>query len=301
MVISNFTERACLSNFGIPYQLLTISVFNIFLSISAVLGNILILVALRKESTLHPPSKLLFRSLASSDLCVGLISQPLYAAYLMTHLNESWAICRYAFEAVFITGYLLCSVSLFTLTAISVDRLLALLLRLRYRQAITLKRAYVIVVSFWVVSTVATAMYFWNYLITLWCGCVIISLCLTTSILSYTKIFVTLRHHKTQVQGNVHQQQASQTTPVCIERYKKAVASALWLQLTMVFCYLPHGIVTALWGYNEMSSYVFFARQCTATLVYLNSALNPILYCWKIVEVRQAVKNTIRQFCCSSS
>ena len=300
-MISNFTEQICLSNFGLPYHLLSLSVLNIFLSISTILGNTLILVALQKESTLNPASKLLFRSLASSDLCVGLISQPLYAAYVMTHVSERWENCHYAFAAVFITGYLLCSVSLFTLAAISVDRLLALLLRLRYRQVVTLNRTYVVVLFFWVVSTAATAMYFWNYFITLWCGCVTISLCLTTSILSYTKIYMTLRHHRTHVRDLVNRQQASETTPLCIARYRKAVASALWLQLTMVFCYLPHGIVIALWTYNGVSSHVFLARQCTSTLVYLNSALNPILYCWKILEVRQAVKNTIRQFCCSSN
>jgi len=86
-----------------------------------------------------------------------------------------------------------------------------------------------------------------------------------------------------------------------IARYRKAVCSALWLQLTMVFCYLPHGIVTALWTSNESTKYLFQARQFTATLVYLNSALNPILYCWRIIEVRQAVKDTIGQFCCSWS
>ena len=51
-------------------ELIYLSAFNIFLSITAVLGNILILVALRKESSLHPPSKLMFKSLATTDLCV---------------------------------------------------------------------------------------------------------------------------------------------------------------------------------------------------------------------------------------
>ena len=52
-------------------QLTFIAVLNAFLSITAFLGNVLVLVALRKESSLHPPSKLLFRSLAVTDLCVG--------------------------------------------------------------------------------------------------------------------------------------------------------------------------------------------------------------------------------------
>ena len=296
-----FRQLACSTNFGVSYQLIGLSVLNTFLTITAIVGNILILVALYKEASLHPPSKLLLRSLALSDLGVGVISQPLYIIYITTHVNESWKTCRYAFALGLITGYLLCSVSLFTLTAISVDRLLALVLKLRYRQVVTLKRTYAVVLSFWGVSTIATAMYFRNHLITLWCGCIFISICLSTSVLSYAKIFVTLRLHQTQVQDLNPRQHASQPTPLCIARYRKAVCSALWLQSTMVFCYLPHGVVTALWASDETTTHLFLARQFTATLVYFNSSLNPILYCWKLVEVRQAVKDTIGQFCCSWS
>ena len=57
-------------------QLTFIAVLNALLSITAFLGNFVVLVALRRESSLHPPSKLLLRSLAITDLCVGLISEP---------------------------------------------------------------------------------------------------------------------------------------------------------------------------------------------------------------------------------
>ena len=73
-------------------ELAFISVLYIFLSVSAFLGNVLILIALHKESSLHPPSKLLLRSLAATDLCVGLISEPLDVAYMMSVLNGHWNI-----------------------------------------------------------------------------------------------------------------------------------------------------------------------------------------------------------------
>ena len=46
---------------------------NYVLSITATLGNTVILFALNKESSLHPPSKLLYRCLALTDLLVGTI------------------------------------------------------------------------------------------------------------------------------------------------------------------------------------------------------------------------------------
>ena len=145
----------------------------------------LILIALQKEPSLHPPSKLLLRNLAITDLGVGLISQPFAVIYWMSEANEHWNIRPYVFLAQFIASYILCGVSASTLTAISVDRLLALLLGLRYGQVVTLKQTYVIVIVIWVVCTVSTAIPFWNRLITFWCGIVGTSLCLVTSIFSY--------------------------------------------------------------------------------------------------------------------
>ena len=112
-------------------QSVSFSAANIFLSILATLGNSLILVALHKVSSLRPPSKVLYRCLATTDLLIGLITQPLYATYWISLVHEHWSLCRYSLSATGVTGYVLCLVSLLTLTAISVDRLLALLLRLR--------------------------------------------------------------------------------------------------------------------------------------------------------------------------
>ena len=273
-------------------QLTFLSVSNAFMSVTAFLGNALILIALHKESSLHPPSKLLLRCLAKTDLCVGLILEPLTVIYWMSIANERWnRVCPVLSVAIRVTSYILFGVSVSTLTVISVDRLLALLLRLRYRQIVTLKRTYVNVIAIWVVCTVFSAMQFWNPMITLWCGIIGTSLCLVISSFSYTKIFLTLRHHQNQVQDHV--KQPNQTNQLNIPRYKKAVSTAIWLQLTLVACYLPYCVVAA----SRPSSTLTW--MYAATLLFLNSSLNPILYCWKIKEVRQAAKNTIRQLVCN--
>ena len=110
------------------HQLTFIAVLNSFLSVTAFLGNALILVAFRKESSLHPPSKHLLRCLTSTDLSVGLIVEPLYVTLLVTVVNEYWKVCHYVAVAVSIVSYFFCVVSLLTQTstAISVGRLLTL-------------------------------------------------------------------------------------------------------------------------------------------------------------------------------
>ena len=285
---------------GHPPLHIFIPVLNIFLSITASLGNALILVALHKETSLHPPTKLLFQCLAVTDLCVGLITQPLYAiAFMPQSTKINWVVLNYFASSNYISSYTLCGVSGLTSTAISVDRLLALLLGLRYKQVVTLWRVRAILILFWSICVPGGLMYIWSESATLIVVFVFVVLCLVTSIFSYTKIFLKLREHQVQVRGHVHQGQTSgEGVTLNIVRYKKTVSSILWIQLTLIMCYVPYGIESLLWinGIDTDHSWL-----STATLVYLNSSLNPILYCWKIREVRQAVKDTIRQLCCRAN
>ena len=288
------TELYCSGEFTgkVQSELIFISVLNIFLSITAFLGNVLILVALPKVSSLHLPSKVLYGSLAATDLCVGVIVEPTTVVHWISVVKQRWNICYYATAAKFIISNTLCSVSLAISTAISVDRLLAISLELRYRIFVTFKRTLVTVISIWVLSILITAGYFWDPRIKLWCFFLGISVCLVNSVFAYTKIFFTLRR---QIQ--MSQTQPSQAIPLNIARYRKAVYSAMWVQVTLVVCYLPFAIVVALTPQRGMPLSIYLARQYTATVVYLNSTLNPLLYYWKIREVRRAVKDTIRRFC----
>jgi len=253
----------------------------------------LILIALRKQSSLRPSSNLSLRSLAATDLCAGLFSEPLYVTLLVTIVNKRWTICYQVLVGVSVTSFILCAVSLMTLAAISVNRLLALLLEVRHKHIVTLKRTYMIIATFWLVSTAFQAFSLWNPLITFWCMIINYALCVTTSIFSHITIFLYLRRQ--QNKGNSQAQESNQTIQLNIGRYRKVLSAALWLQFYLVACYLREGLEMALVSNSEPSAAVFLAWDNTMTLVFLNSSLNPILYCWEIKELRQAVKATIRK------
>ena len=279
-------------------QSVSFSAVNILLSITATLGNSLILVALHKESSLHPPSKLLYRCLATTDLLVGLVNQPLYAADWMSVVYEHWSFCRYARDATVISSYVLCGVSLMTMTAISVDRLLAMLLGLRYKEIVTLRRTYIILAIFWIVSLVSGLFFHLNYRITFWLSVTGAPLCLVISIASYTKIFRAISHHQAQIQDYA-QQQPSQPNALNMARYRKAVYNAIWVQLALVVCYVPQFIVRiVIFLSAKRFSNLFLIYGMGIFILFFNSTLNPFLYCWKISEVRRAVKQTIRQAIC---
>ena len=297
----NTTDEHTNSSFEVSYPASLVGMsaalasLNTFLSITATVGNVLILIALNKVTSICPPTKLLFRCLAVTDLSVGLITQPLFTVTLLTSFN----VHRYVFLILVVSSLVLCGVSLLTSTAISMDRLLALSL-LRYRHVVTLRRVRALIISFW-------------FLVGASFGCLLISgihffvfavvmlISLLISAISYAKIYFRLRHQLLHVQGHVHQRQQLPPngvvpTALNVARYKKTVSAITWVQLGLFACYSPFCatlVLPHLFEFLDANVSNFFL-----CLLFLNSSLNPILYCWKIREVKQAVKDTIRQLNC---
>ena len=82
-------------------------------------------------------------------------------------------------------------------------------------------------------------------------------------------------------------------------RFRKAVYSAWWVQLALVICYTPIFTVEIVIAHTKKYSLLLLVTwRVTNNLLSFNSTLNPFLYCWKISEVRQAVKQTIREALC---
>ncbi|XP_078384809.1 trace amine-associated receptor 9-like [Oculina patagonica] len=295
----NHTSIVCTTGLYASRQKILFSALNSSLAITAFLGNVLIIAALQKVSCLHPPSKLLLGCLASTDLCVGLIAQPLHVAFLTS--PEHSITCYYFYAASNCTCVFFGGVSLLTITAISVDRLLALLLGLRYRQVVTIRRARIIVAMFWFSSMISPLVYIYSVHGSISVACTSTFFCTVISTFCYTKIYLTLRHHRAQVQEHVNQdQQNGGGIALNIARYRRTVSSALWVLLTLVVCYLPYAVMAIFAIMRVRAQFLDLAWELALSLIMLNSSLNPLLYCWKMREVRQAVKNTISQIWCFS-
>ncbi|XP_029209246.2 melanocortin receptor 3-like [Acropora millepora] len=291
-----FANLFCSEEFhqGLDNQILSLSVVNILLGITGILGNAIILIALHKETFLGQASKVLLSNLVASDLCVGFV-QIAYGVDWISIIQGRWQICRRLFLVWGIAACISITVSLLTITAISVDRLLALLLKLRYRQVVTIRKVYAVAIASWICNGVGIS--------SLWCfsfdgwevlDVMTIVVCLTKSMCCYSRIFFMLRDQR-KVQINLREKE-NQTTRVAVIRYRKTVSSAVWLQLALLFCYLPYMLLAPFAHrqyLNNRSSALSNALSFTITLMCFNSTLNPILYFWRIKEIRRAVKDTL--------
>ena len=119
------------------------------------MGNVLVLTAMLTTPSLRSPSTIFLCSLAVSDLLVGFVVQPIYIGF---RINPGPELEHFAYILVSLG----CSVSLCTMTAISVDRFMALHFHVRYPDMMTNKRAVNISLSLWFLACTTSCIILWN-------------------------------------------------------------------------------------------------------------------------------------------
>ena len=272
-----------------------VCVMNVLFCLVAVFANILILHALYKASSLHSSSKAMLCSLALSDLGVGAIVQPLFVAYRWAQINGNLPKLCTAGIVSHIEGSHFSAVSFLTMTAISLDRLFALLLRLRYHSVVTLKRVFILLLLIWLLGGSWASLWITNQRLYSLISITLIPICFLLTLFSYMKIFLCLRRQAIRL-GTLTQPTTTLNgggaTPSQI-RYKKSVINMFYLFCAFIVSYLPylsHKILVGILGWRTSMSVLF---SFGLTFVYGNSSLNPVIYCWRINEVKLLVTDIL--------
>lgn len=272
----------------------TFCALNMLSCIFAVCTNLLILFALYKATSLHPPSKALLSSLALSDLGVGAIVQPLFVAYRWTQIHGDLTNACIAGIISHIEGSHFSAVSFLTMTAISVDRLLAMVLRIRYHRVVTFKRVLVVLLAIWILSGVWASFWVTNQRDYSVISIILIPICFLITLFSYTKIYFCLRRQTIQIENHSQPSTSMDTSNRSKNissqiRYRRSVISMFYLFCALLLSFLPylsHKILVRSLGWRSSMSVLF---SCGLTLVYINSSVNPLIYCWRISEVKEIV------------
>ena len=275
-------------------------VFNAFLSYTAITLNIVTIYAIRKTSSLSKPLKTLLLSLAVSDLGVGLIAQPLYIALLAMelHLNTEYGPSYRNTYIVFVSLMnLLSFASFFGVTALTVDRFLAIHLHLRYKELVTHKRVVAVVISIWLLSALLSlvALLFPAVKVGYFVFAAIDTVCLVTTALLYYKIHLAVRHHANQIHALQIQQDAQNGEMSNAVRLRKSAVATFYVYLAFLGCYLPGICFYVAIVISGLNTAVEILARYALTLVFLSSSLNPLIYCWKMRHIRHAVMDILRR------
>ena len=273
-------------------------ILNAPLMLTSITGNALVLATiLRTPSLRSVPSTIFLCSLAITDFLVGLVVQPVYIA---NELQYSAGGPLYKVENFISVS--LCGVSLSTMTAISVDRFLALHYHVTYANLMTTKRAMNASASLWFASILLSCLRVWIRGLFFLITGVFIAVSFVISCASYIKIYIIVRHHQIQIHA---QQQAVNSFNISfnitdsnnlIISKKRALKTFIYF-ICMIFCYLPYLSYLMLRETSVIASDRNWLNLVT-NVVFLNSSVNPFLYCWCNHEIRTSVVKIIRKMMC---
>ena len=264
-------------------------VFNSFLSYTAILLNIATIHAIRKTPSLPKTLKTLLLSLAVSDVGVGLLVQPFYVSLMVEWLQQNNTGCITNLVFIFIVN-VFSLVSLLGVVAVSVDRFLAIHLHLRYQELVTHKRVVVVVILIWVMSAFLPLTLVWIpankfSLVRLVIG--VSGIVLTT--VAYIRVYLAVRHHKGEIQALQVQQVAENSEMVNLIGLVKSAVGVFYIYLVFLICYLPYFISLAFFNISGPSITSRSFLISSSTVMFLNSSLNPVVYCWKMRHIRRTI------------
>ena len=275
-------------------------VFNSFLTYTAIMLNIVTIHVMRKTSSLPTTLRTLLLSLAVSDVGVGLFVQPFYTSLLVHWLQQNHPSC-YTHVAFKTIGLLFSTSSFLGVVAVSVDRFLAVHLHLKYQELVTHKRVVAVVISLWILSAFASVITLWDLHGAQWLSLYIIgAIGLLLSAVIYFRIYLIVRRHKNQIQA-LQVQPGEQTSEMAnFAVLVKSAVSIFYVFFVFLVCFLPSFVSLAVINSylrsenNSPSIAIKRFSLFSLTLMFLNSSLNPVIYCWKMRHIRHAIVNILR-------
>ena len=273
-------------NYSMPATIVIINcALNAPLMLISIVGNSLVLAAILRTPSLRSPSIMFLSSLAVSDLLVGFFVQPLYIASGLTrirHLDNLW----------FVVSFATCGTSLCSITAISVDRFLALHYHMRYPSLVTKSRAIFTLAIMWILILPLSGIYYLNrnvYFLVIVLG---VGVCLLISIVAYIGIFRIVRHQQLQIHTQQQAVQAATEEVSSLKQLKRSALNSFVFFIVMVIFYAPMSVAMSL---HLITKDWEQAWSFATTAVFMNSSINPLLYCWRLGKLRKAVLKTVKK------
>ena len=190
-------------------------------------------------------------------------------------------------------GYSVCLISLCTITIISLDRFLVLHYHMTYATLVSTLRVRYTLGMIWLTSFFLSSFFFLNASAYFFMVAGITVICIITSSFAYILIYRIVRRHQLQIHS---QQQAVGTSisgnSINVIHLKRSAMNTFVFYIFLIVCYTPMYIMLTV----SLSKKAIWTKEWnfSVTLVFMNSSLNPFLFCWRLRELRVKVKETIR-------
>ena len=289
--VDHYSEKEDKASLNSIFTIICLS--NVPLMLTSILVNSLVLVAIKRTPSIRSKSMMFLCSLAVSDFLVGAIGQPIYIADLLTKYSSFS-------QLSIVVGFSVCTVSLLTITAISVDRLLAVHFHLRYPTLVTKSRVKYILALIWLISFIVSSFNTWSKRAYHLLVAAVIFFCLIISTCCYIRIYQIVRRHQSFIQAQQRSLQSDNNAgdDVHVVELRKSVLNTFVFYIALIICYSPAYIFLILNGLLDMRWQPEW--NFATTVIFVNSAVNPFLYFWRLPKLRKAVVNILRKMSCKN-
>ncbi|XP_064411101.1 adenosine receptor A2a-like [Latimeria chalumnae] len=294
---------------NIPY-----ATAELLIAVLSVAGNILVSVAVVKNKQLRTVTNYFLVSLAIADVCVGALAIP---CAIMTDLGIP-RFNLYLCVLMLSVLIMLTQSSIFSLLAVAVERYIAIFLPFQYQRIMTHRNAVLIIIITWILAFLIglvpmmgwhksspesgfcrftsvvnmTYMVYFNFF-----GCVLMPLIVMFII--YARIFIEVKGQIKRIAADTIHQDAQAKQADSIKREMKTATSLFLVLFLFTICWIPLHVINC---------FILFCPQCniplplllaTIILSHANSAVNPILYAYKMKSFRHTFKTMF--MCCRNS
>ena len=255
--------------------------------------NALVITAIKTKPRLQTMHNILLACLAVTDLVIGVAAQPAFITeeiIVMVAGSSSFA-CKLD-NILQLSIICLCLLSLLHLALLSIERFVAMKYSLRYEEIVTKFRLIVAVGCCWVFIT----LFFFLRIFKLraFPPFIILFLSFPVIIFCHTYVYFICRRHEIQIQS----EQVSQEATAKFLKEKKACKTTSIIIGGVLMCYLPGvliGILPGLFSGYLIKRLEVSSRPLLVSFQILNSLCNPIIYCWRNKEIREASMQLLKK------
>lgn len=274
-------------------------------TLTAVSLNLTVILTIWKTTHLHKPSYILLANVAFVDLLVGAIVQTSVLCINFAAIYDWGEFHCYSMIICRMSGYWLGTVSLFTLTVISIDRLLAVKLKNRYRNVVTSKRIWRTLLPWWFGSFAVIVIFLTAGLpdsMLLGAAGTLIVVMLATLTICYSLAFYLLKRYQNQTISS-EKANGNASSNFNAFKYKQSLKTMVLAIFLIFFSYLPYMCSAMAMAFknvekfdeSEAAEMIFKFLLIGEVFITNNSTINPILFLWRMKDLRQAAKSKARK------
>ena len=302
---------ACPQSLDIPTILAYIlAAVNIVLGLASSIGNFIVFFIIFKSKNLHTRSNFCLMSLATTDLLVGLVSEPLHIMQLFS--AEYRSNCQINSVRRFLAALFL-GASIGSIAVVSYDRYMHLSKTLNYRQHMPKKKIACLLTIAWMVPL---AIIFTRYISEfVYEVILIIYICTIIAIMVTCYLFIirivkngenSLRTAiKTPKRPSDDENSKQKTSSREMKSHIKAaraimfIIGALFVTFAPILTYFAIAAISSLLKLSIFTSTTSrdIGYACSMTIAMANSAMNPVIYYLRIPEFRVSFKRYVRFLC----